>query len=192
MLSVWWFGQAGKWRRLLQSKGEGKSKTGEREKQQQKKREKGKSKEGSEAKNASSKYAERNDRRSETPSSDVGRNNCAGEWFSETDARSKHTTSPESGWDQGRCPTGLQRGCLSLIQGGFFFEPKDEGKKNKTFIEEDIKAAKMLIEENGVIQLDTGILIRKKIASARVEPNRAQRTLVFLGVLWPKPNKWCL
>ena len=53
-------------RRLLQSKGEGKSKTGEREKQQQKKREKGKSKGGSEAKNASSKYDERNEKCSET------------------------------------------------------------------------------------------------------------------------------
>ena len=49
---------------------EGKSKTGEREKQQQKKREKGKSKGGSEAKSATSKYAERNEKRSETPSSD--------------------------------------------------------------------------------------------------------------------------
>ena len=57
-------------RQLLQSKGEGKSKTGEREKQQQKKREKGKSKGGSEAKSATIKYAERNEKRSETPSSD--------------------------------------------------------------------------------------------------------------------------
>ena len=49
---------------------------------------------------------------------------------------------------------------LEFDPGWFFFEPKDEGKKNKTFIEEEIKAAKMLIEETEVIQPDTGILIR--------------------------------
>ena len=179
-------------RRLLQSKGEGKSKTGEREKQQQKKREKGKSKEGSEAKNASSKYAERNDRRSETPSSDVEETIAQENDFQKlTHVQSiqHHQRADEI---KAGAPQAFKEAAWVWFRVVFFFEPKDEGKKNKTFIEEDIKAAKMLIEENGVIQLDTGILIRKKIASARVEPNRAQRTLVFLGVLWPKPNKWCL
>ena len=186
MLSVWWFGQAGKWGGFLSQK-EKESPRQEKEKSNNRKR--GKRERAKEGRRRRMHQASMPNEMTGTarPQAVMLKKQIAQEHdfqkLTHVQSIQHHQRADEI---KAGAPQAFKEAAWVWFRVVFIrAEGRREEEQNHS-LRKKSKLPRCWLKRMGWSNLTLEFWFDKRYTSARVEPNRAQRTLVFLGVLWPK------